>query len=91
MPIESSISSRATAGIGSPPILSAMDELKPDANTEPMIAMPRAPPTSRVTSLTAEPTPDFESGSDDTIMPLAGAMRVAMPPDISTRKMTRCQ
>ena len=33
----------------------------------PSAAMPSAAPTSRVTSFTAEPTPDFASGTDPTI------------------------
>ena len=91
LPIESSINSRGPAGIGRSLIRSAILELNPDASTDPMMAMPNAPPTSRVTSLTADPTPDFESGNDDTIMPLAGAISVAMPVDITQRKIARCQ
>ena len=51
----------------------------------PITAMPRAPPTSRVVSLTAEPTPDLASGTDDTMALVAGAVVQAMPTPMMTR------
>ena len=41
--------------------------------------MPRAPPTSRVVSLTAEPTPALDSGTDEMMALVAGAVVQAMP------------
>ena len=40
----------------------------------PMTATPRVPPSSRVVSLTAEPTPAFSVGSEPMIDSVAGAM-----------------
>jgi hypothetical protein len=50
-----------------------------DDSTEPMTATPIAPPTCRVVSLTAEPTPALPSGSELMIDSVAGAMVSAMP------------
>ena len=47
--------------------------------TEPSTATPRAPPTWRVVSLTAEPTPALASGSDPMIDSVAGGMTSARP------------
>src|SRR6478736_2232186 len=44
-----------------------------------MTATPRAPPTCRVVSLTAEPTPALPSGTEPIIDSVAGAMVSAMP------------
>ena len=41
--------------------------------------MPRAPPSSRVVSFTADPTPAFDSGTDVMISPVAGAAVMPMP------------
>ena len=41
--------------------------------------MPRAPPSSRVVSFTADPTPAFDRGTDDMISPVAGAAVMPMP------------
>ena len=41
--------------------------------------MPSAPPSSRVVSFTAEPTPAFESGTVLMISPVAGAAVMPMP------------
>ena len=45
----------------------------------PSSATPTAPPTWRVVSLTADPTPAFERGSDPMIDSVAGAMTFAIP------------
>ena len=45
----------------------------------PSTATPRAPPTSRLVSLTAEPTPALASGMDSMTAPVAGAVVMAMP------------
>jgi hypothetical protein len=41
--------------------------------------MPTAPPTSRVTSFIADPTPAFDAGRDPTIAAVAGDMAGALP------------
>ena len=48
-----------------------------------MIATPSAPPTWRVVSFTAEPTPALPSGSEPMIDSVAGAIVSAMPKAIS--------
>ena len=56
----------------------------------PMAATPRAPPTWRVVSLTAEPTPAFSRGSEPITLSVAGAMVRPMPTDITHMlRMTR--
>src|SRR4051794_39592370 len=57
----------------------------------PRMAMPSAPPSSRVVSLTAEPTPALLSGTDDMIAPVAGGIVNAMPPasNMSASMITR--
>ena len=53
----------ATASAGNLKLASSSPTFGPynDANTEPLIATPSVPPTSRLTSLTAEPTPAFRA------------------------------
>ena len=53
--------------------------------TEPMIATPRAPPTCRVVSLIAEPTPAFSRGSDPITDSVAGAIVMPMPAAITMK------
>jgi len=53
----------------------------------PKRAMPSAPPSSRVVSFTADPTPAFESGTEVKIRPVAGAVVRAIPAP-STRNAT---
>ena len=48
-----------------------------------MTATPSAPPTWRVVSFTAEPTPALPSGSEPMIDSVAGAIVSAMPLAIS--------
>jgi hypothetical protein len=43
------------------------------------MATPRAPPTWRVVSLTADPTPALARGSEPMIDSVAGAMVMPMP------------
>ena len=50
----------------------------------PRTATPSAPPTWRVVSLTAEPTPALASGSEPMIDSVAGAIVRAKPDDITT-------
>ncbi len=47
--------------------------------TLPMTATPRAPPTCRVVSLTADPTPAFSRGSEPITDSVAGAIVMPMP------------
>ena len=47
--------------------------------TLPMTATPSAPPTWRVVSLTAEPTPAFSRGSEPITDSVAGAIVMPMP------------
>ena len=50
-----------------------------------MMATPRAPPTCRVVSLTAEPTPALSRGREPMIDSVAGAIVRAMPVAMSTK------
>ena len=50
----------------------------------PNTAMPSAPPSSRVVSLTAEPTPALAIGTAFMIPLVAGAATIAMPDDSRT-------
>ena len=50
----------------------------------PNTAMPSAPPSSRVVSLTAEPTPALARGTALMMPPVAGAAVTAMPAASST-------
>ena len=59
-----------------------------DASTLPMMAIPSAPPTWRVVSLTAEPTPAFDRGNDPMIDSVAGAIVQPMPAATSTIRHT---
>ncbi len=59
-----------------------------DESTEPMIATPSAPPTCRVVSLTAEPTPAFASGNEPMTDSVAGAIVSAIPTPSSTNRQT---
>ena len=45
-----------------------------EVNTEPTTATPRVPPSSRVVSLTADPTPALSTESDPMIDSVAGAV-----------------
>ena len=47
--------------------------------------MPIAPPTSRVVSLTAEPTPALSWGREETIDSVDGGMSSAMPAPRQTK------
>ena len=49
------------------------------ANTEPMMATPRAPPIWRVVSFIADPTPALAGGSEPMIDSVAGAITRPMP------------
>ena len=49
------------------------------ASSEPSTATPTAPPTWRVVSLTAEPTPALARGSEPMIESVAGARMFAIP------------
>ena len=46
---------------------------------EPSTATPSAPPSSRVVSFIAEPTPARPSGTDDMISDVSGVIEIAMP------------
>src|ERR1700722_5217207 len=49
------------------------------ADTLPITAPPRGPPTRRVASLTADPTPDFAFGTTPMIASVAGALVSPIP------------
>jgi hypothetical protein len=55
-----------------------------------MMATPRAPPTWRVVSFTAEPTPALPSGSEPMTESVAGAMVRPMPAAISISRHATC-
>ena len=55
-----------------------------DANTLPTIATPSVPPSSRVVSLTAEPTPALSTLSEPMIDSVAGAVVNPSPPPSNT-------
>ena len=66
-----------------------MDEYVDDI-TLPTIATPSAPPTWRVVSFTAEPTPGLRaSGSEPMIDSVAGAITSAIPKPMSISRHTR--
>jgi hypothetical protein len=48
------------------------------------MATPRAPPTSRVVSFTAEPTPAFSRGREPMMESVAGVMARPIPTPIVT-------
>ena len=53
--------------------------------------MPRAEPNSLDTSLTADPTPCFPSGSDAVMAIVAGVVASAMPAAKTTTAGASCQ
>ena len=53
--------------------------------------MPRAPPTSRVRSLTAEAMPCLCPGSEETIAVVAGAVASARPMPVISAPMPKRQ
>ena len=59
--------------------VSAISEAYTDVTTEPRMATPMAPPSSRVVSFMAEPTPARLSGTDAMISVVSGVMVRAMP------------
>ena len=50
-----------------------------EVTTEPRTATPRAPPSSRVVSFMAEPTPALPSGTDTMMRVVSGVIVSAMP------------
>ncbi|MEZ5137591.1 MAG: hypothetical protein R2711_02065 [Acidimicrobiales bacterium] len=50
-----------------------------EVTSEPSTATPRAPPSSRVVSFMAEPTPALPSGTELMMSVVSGVMTVAMP------------
>ena len=59
--------------------VNTMQGVNAEAITLPMIATPSAPPTWRVVSLTADPTPAFARGTELMIDSVAGAIVSPMP------------
>ena len=57
----------------------------------PMTATPSAPPTWRVVSLTAEPTPAFSRGSEPITLSVAGAIVRPMPTAITHMMRITCE
>src|SRR6266852_4838208 len=55
------------------------------------MATPRAPPTSRVVSFIAEPTPALPGGSDPMIDSVAGTIDIDSPTAMITRPPSTCQ
>ena len=55
------------------------------------MATPSVPPSSRVVSLTAEPTPAFSAGNDPMIASVAGAITMPSPPAMKPIEMTIIQ
>jgi hypothetical protein len=53
--------------------------------------MPRAPPTSRAVSLTAEATPCLDGGSELTMAVVAGVMARPMPTETIIIPAKKCQ
>ena len=51
-----------------------------ELNMLPMMATPSVPPSSRVVSLTAEPTPALSVGSDPMMDSVAGGVVAPSPP-----------
>src|SRR5271163_4834779 len=72
--IDPPIIDRSSFGSGVSAEAEAMRPESIDANTLPTIATPRVPPSSRVVSLTAEPTPALSGLSDPMIASVAGAV-----------------
>jgi len=56
-----------------------MCSVYPAARREPVSAMPRAAPTSRVVSLTADATPCLPSGTDVMMAEVVGAVNIPTP------------
>src|SRR6478609_4019813 len=71
--------SECVAFSGRPLTAPFIDERKCDDTKLPSTATPSAPPSSRVVSFTAEPTPALCSGSDRMIAPVDGAVVMPMP------------
>ena len=69
---------------GRPLIASPNDERKWLATRLPSTATPSAPPSSRLVSFTAEPTPALCNGSDRMIAPVEGAVVKPMPSACTT-------
>src|SRR4051794_25684704 len=59
-----------------------------EANTLPTTATPSVPPSSRVVSLTAEPTPARSGGNEPMIDSVAGAVTRPSPPPIPSMATT---
>ena len=66
-----SLAEWASSG-GNPSSAGSMADLYPAVSTEPSRAMPTAPPSSRETSLIADATPCFSSGSVSVITSMDG-------------------
>ena len=61
------------------------------ANTLPSTATPSAPPSSRVVSLTAEPTPCLPIGSDERMEAVDDGIVSAMPSAMTAKATTNSQ
>src|SRR6476659_7854856 len=68
---------------GKPRTVSILDR-KREATRLPSTATPSAPPSSRLVSLTAEPTPALCSGNERMIAPVDGAVVMPMPSACTT-------
>ena len=76
---------------GSPLTRRLNDDRKCDATRLPSTATPSAPPSSRVVSFTAEPTPALCNGSDCMIAPVDGAVVMPMPSASTTSRAANHQ
>src|SRR5581483_6265937 len=81
----------ARAGAGSAATDAGRALVNFEASRLPSTATPRAPPSSRVVSLTADPTPALRSGIDAMIPVVDGAIDRPIPAPIVTMASTRCQ
>src|SRR3954471_9336437 len=88
-PTESLAAVMTLAGAPNAVSLSAMFGRYEVANTEPMMATPRAPPNWRVVSFMAEPTPALDRGSEPMIDSVAGALTLPTPPARITIEASR--
>ena len=88
IPSDCFMSAARPLGTGLPRRKSPTWEPYTEASTLPMTATPNAPPTWRVVSFTADPTPALANGSEPMIDSVAGAIVSAMPHAINAMRHT---
>src|SRR5437764_3296867 len=87
----SASASECVAFAGSPATDALNEDRKRDATRLPSTATPTAPPSSRVVSFTAEPTPALCSGSERMMAPVDGAVVMPMPSACTTSPIANSQ